>query len=137
MSERDWQDVFRRTRAAYHRALVGAARGGMDVVGDHVLNEPWRLADLLDVSEGVDVFLVHLRADLATLERRERERGDRDIGTAAIQQELVYAHGDCDLDIDTTTLPPREAAARITELVQRPPTTRAFDRLRGGLSQGR
>ena len=46
LTDRQWQDVFHRTRAAYHRALVGAAACGCDVLGDHVLSEPWRLDDL-------------------------------------------------------------------------------------------
>ncbi|WP_169333363.1 phosphotransferase-like protein [Demetria terragena] len=130
MTEGDWQTVLHQTRAAYHRALAGAAAAGMDVVGDHVLNEPWRLVDLLDVTQGLDVFLVHLRADLDTLERRERERGDRQVGTARIQQNLVYDHVDCDLELDTTRRGPLDLASAITALMTSPPRSRAFDRLR-------
>lgn len=129
MDEAEWQAVFRRTRAAYHRALAGAVRAGMDVVGDHVLNEPWRIADLVDVCDGLDVLLVHLRAHPDELDRRERARGDREVGTARIQQDLVHSHGDCDLEVDTTGVSPAEVAARVSDLVNRPPRSRAFDRL--------
>src|ERR1700755_1626848 len=47
LSPREWNDVFRRTRSAYHRALAGAVASGCDVIGDHVLSETWRLDDLL------------------------------------------------------------------------------------------
>ncbi len=60
LTDRQWHDVFHRTRAAYHRALAGAASSGMDVLGDHVLNEPWRLDDLLRLTVGIDVLLVHV-----------------------------------------------------------------------------
>ena len=62
LTDRQWHDVFHRTRAAYHRALVGAASSGMPVLADHVLNEPWRLDDLLRLTAGLDVLLVHVTA---------------------------------------------------------------------------
>ena len=114
LTDRQWQDIFHRTRAAYHRALVGAAACGCDELGDHVLSEPWRL----DVT-----------CDAAELRRREKARTDRAPGTAATQQRLVFAHGDCDLTVDTTH-GPDEPTAAVLELIRRPPSERAFDRLR-------
>ncbi len=129
LTDRQWQDVFHRTRAAYHRALVGAAACGCDVLGDHVLSEPWRLDDLLRLSVGLDVLLVHVTCDPAELLRREKSRSDREPGTARTQQRLVFAHGDCDLTVDTTH-GPDEPTAAVLELIRRPPKDRAFDRLR-------
>lgn len=129
LTDREWHDVFHRTRAAYHRALVGAAASGMDVLGDHVLNEPWRLDDLLRLSRGLDVLLVHVTCSTRELRRRERARGDREPGTAVLQQRLVFQHGDADLTVDTT-YGPDEPAAALLELIREPPESRAFDRLR-------
>jgi chloramphenicol 3-O phosphotransferase len=131
LTDRQWQDVFHRTRAAYHRAVVGAASSGMDVLADHVLNEPWRLDDLLRLSEGLDVLLVHVTCSDKELRRREKLRGDRDSGTAPYQQRLVFQHGDCDLTVDTT-YGPDEPTAAVLDLVRSPPAQRAFDRLRIG-----
>jgi chloramphenicol 3-O phosphotransferase len=130
LTGRQWEDVFHRTRAAYHRALVGAVACGCDVLGDHVLSEPWRLDDLLRLSVGLDVLLVHVTCDPAELRRREKARGDREAGTARTQQRLVFTHGDCDLTIDTTH-GPDEPTAAVLELIRNPPADRAFDRLRG------
>src|SRR3954451_21095435 len=129
LTDRQWQDVFHRTRAAYHRALVGAASSGMDVLADHVLNEPWRLDDLLRLSTGLDVLLVHVTCSPKELRRREKLRGDRDRGTALHQQRLAFLHGDCDLTVDTS-YGPDEPAAALLELIRTPPASRAFDRLR-------
>jgi chloramphenicol 3-O phosphotransferase len=129
LTDRQWHDVFHRTRAAYHRALTGAAAVGCDVLGDHVLSEPWRLDDLLRLSVGLDVLLVHVTCDAAELVRRERTRSDRDRGTARAQLRLVFAHGDCDLTVDTT-YGPDEPTAALLELIRVPPAERAFDRLR-------
>ncbi|WP_281276225.1 phosphotransferase-like protein [Flexivirga caeni] len=123
-------DTFRRSRAGYHRMLAAMARAGNDVVGDHVLNEPWRIADLLDVLDGIPVLLVHATASLEELERRERERGDREVGTARAQLDVVFAHGDCDLAIDTTGTSSVAAARAVTALVQEWPARTAFDRMR-------
>ncbi len=130
LTGRQWEDVFHRTRAAYHQALVGAVACGCDVLGDHVLSEPWRLDDLLRLSVGLDVLLVHVTCDPAELRRREKARGDREPGTARTQQRLVFTHGDCDLTIDTTH-GPDEPTAAVLELIRNPPAERAFDRLRG------
>lgn len=132
MDEESWQRLFRRTRAGYHRALAGLVGAGLDVVGDHVLSEPWRVADLAEVLVGADALLVHLTAGPETLAARERERGDREPGLAVAQRELVYAHGECDLEIDTTRRTPEQAAAEIARLLEAPPASRAFDRLRRG-----
>jgi chloramphenicol 3-O phosphotransferase len=129
LTDRQWHDVYHRTRAAYHRALVGAATSGMDVLADHVLNEHWRLDDLLRLTDGVDVLLVHVTCSPKELRRRERLRGDRDTGTALHQQRLVFQHGDCDLAVDTT-YGPDEPTAALLELIREPPASRAFDRLR-------
>ena len=129
LSDRQWQDVFHRTRAAYHRALTGAVASGCEVLGDHVLSEPWRLDDLLRLSVGLDVLLVHVTCSPAELRRREAARNDRDAGTALHQLRQVFAHGDCDLTVDTT-YGPDEPTAALLELIRRPPPERAFDRLR-------
>ncbi|HET7066177.1 MAG TPA: AAA family ATPase [Nocardioides sp.] len=129
LTDRQWHDVFHRTRAAYHRALAGAASSGMDVLADHVLNEPWRLDDLLRLTEGIDVLLVHVTCSPKELRRRETTRGDRDPGSALAQRRLVFQHGDCDLTVDTT-YGPDEPTAAVLDLIRTPPEYRAFDRLR-------
>jgi chloramphenicol 3-O phosphotransferase len=129
MTGRQLQNVLHRTRAAYHRAIVGAAACGCDVLADHVLSEPWRLDDLLGLSAGLDVLLVHVTCDASELRRREKARGDREPGAALTQQRLVFAHGDSDLTVDTTH-GPDEPAAAVLELIRNPPQDRAFDRLR-------
>jgi chloramphenicol 3-O phosphotransferase len=129
LTDRQWHDVFHRTRAAYHRALVGAASSGMDVLGDHVLSEQWRLDDLLRLTVDLDVLLVHVTCSPKELRRREKARGERDPGTAVAQQRLAFQHGDCDLTADTT-YGPDEPTAAVLDLIRTPPAGRAFDRLR-------
>jgi chloramphenicol 3-O phosphotransferase len=127
-------DVLRRTRMGFHRAVAGMAAAGNDLVVDHVLSEPWRLADCLDVLRGFDVFFVGVHCPLPELERRERARGDRPAGLAAYQYERVHAHGLYDVACDSGAASPRACAELIKEHVEgavaRGEAPTAFDRLR-------
>lgn len=122
--------VLRRTRAGFHRAVAGMAQAGNDVVVDHVLSEPWRLRDCLEVLDGLDVVFVGVHCHLAELERRERVRGDRVPGQAAAQLKNVHQHRLYDFECDTSTSSPRECALAIKEFLDRAPARRAFDELR-------
>jgi chloramphenicol 3-O phosphotransferase len=126
-----WDDVVAATRRGYHRAVAGMVRGGCDVIADHVLSEPWRLADLHAVTDGLDVLLVHVTCAPEVLVSREESRGDRDVGTAEAQLAAVFAHRDCDLTVDTTSATPETCAAAVADLVDRPPVDRAWTRLAG------
>jgi chloramphenicol 3-O phosphotransferase len=123
-------EVLRRTRAGFHRAVAGMAQAGNDLVVDHVLSEPWRLQDCLDVLQGLDVVFVGVHCPPGELERRERARGDRVIGAAAQQLQSVHQHGLYDFEVDTGTSSPRDCAEAIKEFLKRPPAQRAFEVLR-------
>jgi chloramphenicol 3-O phosphotransferase len=122
--------VLGRTRAGYHRAVAGMAHAGNDVIMDHVLSEPWRLRDCLEVFAGVDVVFVGVHCPIDELRRREERRGDRRPGLAAAQIGLVHAHGSYDLEVDTGVEGITECAARISSFVGQSRPPRAFDRLR-------
>lgn len=128
LSDRQVAEMLRRTRAGYHRAVAGLVHAGNDVIMDYPLSEPWRLADLLDVFEGVDVTLVHVRTDVDELERRERARADRPAGLARNQQ--VFDHGLCDIEVDTTNQSAEQCAAFIVEGLVNLRAPKAFDQLR-------
>jgi chloramphenicol 3-O phosphotransferase len=71
-----------------------------------------------------------VRCPLEELNRREKERGDRMVGAAAMQFELVHQHGDYDLECDSGSASPRECAEQIKEFLPRQPARNAFTRLR-------
>ncbi|WP_328378537.1 chloramphenicol phosphotransferase CPT family protein [Streptomyces sp. NBC_01020] len=123
------QDVIDSTARGFHRAAAGMAAGGNDIVVDHVLSRSWRLDDCLSVFAPDDVLLVGVRCPLPELERRERERGDRTPGQAAMQFAQVHAHGVYDIECDTSVLTPLECAERIRDLLPVRPRPTAFRRL--------
>ncbi|MFJ9820782.1 AAA family ATPase [Streptomyces sp. NPDC101151] len=130
IADGDLQAEIDRTAKGFHRAVAGMAAGGNNLVVDHPLSRRWRLLDLLDLLVPEDTILIGVRCPLPELERRERERGDRQPGLAALQYDQVHSHGPHDLDVDTSVLSPQECALRIRDfLVDRPRPT-AFERLR-------
>ena len=122
-------ETLRRTRAGFHRAVAGMAAAGNDVIMDHLLSEPWRLADCLELFRPYAVFFVGVLCDPAELTRRELARGDREAGTAAAQLGLVHTHGEYDLTVDTTHRSAADCAADILAALERPPDPSAFRRL--------
>ncbi|GAB2802732.1 chloramphenicol phosphotransferase [Streptomyces chlorus] len=130
LAQEDLDTALRRTRMGFHRSIAAMADVGNDVVVDHVLSEPWRLVDCLAVLRPKDVLFVGVHCSPDELTRREKARGDRPPGLAALQYDLVHQHGDYDLECDTGTASPRECAELIKEFLPRWPTTTAFTRLR-------
>lgn len=140
-NRRDWTEeeflpIFQRTVLGFHRAVAGMASAGNNVVVDHILGERWRLDDCLTVFEDLPVLFVGVRCSLAELERRERERGNRTIGRAALQFPLVHDHGVYDVEVDSEELSPAECAAAVgARLDDGPPT--AFAELRASRQPAR
>ncbi|MFJ5644462.1 chloramphenicol phosphotransferase CPT family protein [Streptomyces sp. NPDC093223] len=122
--------ALRRTRMGFHRSIAAMAEAGNDIVVDHVLSEPWRLLDCLTVLRPEDVLFVGIHCPLDELVRRELARGDRPSGLAAHQYGLVHAHGDYDLECDTSTANPHECAQRIKAFLPHRQRPTAFTRLR-------
>jgi chloramphenicol 3-O phosphotransferase len=99
LSEDGLADVLHNTRAGFHRAAAGMARAGNNVIVDHVLSEPWRLADCLAVFQGLDVLFVGVRCSTTKLRRRELVRGDRPLGLAESQLACVHVYGVYDVEV--------------------------------------
>jgi chloramphenicol 3-O phosphotransferase len=96
--------------AAYRAAIAGIAHAGLDVIVDEVLLsaedwEGWQTA-----LAGLDVTWVAVDADRNLVLERERERGNRVIGMAAAQFDVVHRFATYDLRVDTGALTPDEAA---------------------------
>ena len=108
--------------AGYRAAIAGMARAGLDVIVDEVLlsHEDW-LGWRAELAE-LDVTWVRVEAPHATTLQRERERGDRVIGMAAAQFDVVHAFADYDVRIDTGQLAPEPAAEEIVQHLRRRPT---------------
>jgi chloramphenicol 3-O phosphotransferase len=99
-----WAQMRPRFFAGFHRCLPALAAAGNDLIVEHIIEFPsWR-TDLVQLLEGLDVFLIGVHCDLAEIDRRERACGDRRIGEGRthVETDLIHTFGPYDLDIDTT-----------------------------------
>jgi len=132
ISDEDLPAELVRTSMGFHRAVAGMAAAGNNVVVDHVLSFAWRLSDCLDLLDPERVVFVGVRCPLEETVAREAARGDRPVGQAASQFDQVHAHGDYDLEVDTSVMSPRQCAERVREHLSHRASPTAFSRLRSG-----
>jgi chloramphenicol 3-O phosphotransferase len=88
------------------------------------------MQDWLDVLSGHHITFVGVYCDLAEAERRELQRGDRQIGQVLGQIGQVHLHGDYDISVDTTAKTPSQCADEVVQALKSGVGATAFDRLR-------
>jgi chloramphenicol 3-O phosphotransferase len=84
----------------YYRCLPALASAGNSIVVDHIIETQDQLDRLVYLLAPFDVFYVGIRCPLPELERRERQRGDRRIGDARRDHDLVNNFGPYDAELD-------------------------------------
>ena len=117
-----------------HDCAARFADAGLGVVVDTMLLDPAWLRDAAERLGGHEVLFVGVHCQLPELQRRERARGDRQLGKAATQLPRVHAvaraHGGYDLEVDTTATDPEACARQIQRRLIAGPPPAAFRRLR-------
>jgi chloramphenicol 3-O phosphotransferase len=103
---------------AYWAACAGA---GLDQVIDDVWLVPDQPAGLQDALVAANTLWVGVHCPLALAEQRERERGDRIVGTVRGQHALVHTFRTYDVDVDTSVATPRECAEAILAVLDARP----------------
>ncbi|WP_175047893.1 chloramphenicol phosphotransferase CPT [Microlunatus speluncae] len=103
--------VFMEQENLWMQGIGAMVRVGAKIIIDDVfLGGPhsqgrWRAA-----LEGIDVLWVGIRCDPDVAEAREKGRGDRPVGMARQQAELVHRGVAYDLEVDSSVLTPAAAA---------------------------
>ena len=99
--EIDWSAMRPAVFDGFHRCLPVLAEAGNNLIVDHIIeNEIW-MSELVKLLAGLDVFFVGVHCPLPELERRERERGNRRIGEARTDYQVVHGFAEYDLEIDS------------------------------------
>ena len=115
--------------SGFHKTIAALVRSGNNVLVDHVLQEEGWLQECVEDWAGLDVIFVGIKCPLEIAEQREKERGDRNSGTARYQFERVHIHNFYDIILDTSSLGVDECVARIMAVVQNKPKLTAFQEL--------
>jgi chloramphenicol 3-O phosphotransferase len=90
---------------------------GLDQVIDDVWLTREQVSGLGSSLAGRPTCYVGVRCPLEELERRERERGDRTLGTARGQYGVVHSWGRYDIEVDTSRQTSRECAEAIVSFL--------------------
>lgn len=96
-----------------HAAAAQAIAEISDIILDEVVLEDMLRRDWFDRLQNIATFWVGVRCGQAELCRREKARGDRVIGQALGQLDLVHRDMRYDLEVYTTDTPPTQAAEQI------------------------
>ncbi|MGI8869508.1 MAG: phosphotransferase-like protein [Mycobacteriales bacterium] len=124
--------LFQQIVEPYLRNVAGLARAGHHVISESVLT-PDNEALYLALFRGIPVLFVGLQCPLEVAVARESVRGDRRRGPMSLDHPLfhhLHDHDCYDLRVDTSTVTPEQAAARVAVVLTDPPQPSAFDRLR-------
>ncbi len=114
----------------FTRCIAALAGSGNNVIVDDVIAPPRHLPagqefDVLDLLRqrvmmlnSFDVLFVKVFCPLNELERREIARGDRKVGLARSQYDMVHRYAVYDVEVNTSTETPEDAAARVLKAVE-------------------
>jgi chloramphenicol 3-O phosphotransferase len=117
-----------------HATAATLARGGLNVIVDHVLLEAAWLEECARMWATFSVLFVGVRCPLDVVLRRELERKDRTLGQAEAQFAVVHSWGAYDVEVDTSVLTPSEAVDRIRAALGSPKAT-SLTRLGAGRTE--
>ncbi|MDE7219915.1 MAG: chloramphenicol phosphotransferase CPT family protein [Oscillospiraceae bacterium] len=119
--------------SAMHHTVKLFSDMGLHVIVDHVLletpQEIFTTIECVRLLKAYPVLFVKVDCDLQELERRERERGDRQTGQARWQRDHMHSHDIYDLKLDTSKQSMDECTERIAGFLKKKGQWSAFDRL--------
>lgn len=102
----------------FHHYIMALSKIGKNLIIDHVLVEPSWLEESVELLHKTRTFYVGIFCPLDELERRERDRGDRPIGLARAQFEIVHKGCQYDLTVNTNDHSSVECASMIKQFIQ-------------------
>jgi len=131
--EKDPLPRLTETLSAMHHTVKLFSDRGLNVIVDHVLLDTPELRfttpECVKLLHGCPVLFVRVDCDLPELERRERERGDREPGQARWQTEHIHGYQTYDLQINTARQTTEQCAQEILRMLDKPEDWTAFGRL--------
>lgn len=85
----------------FHASLAAYANAGNNLILEHILDTEGWLAELCGLLALHDVLFVAVHCPLGVLVERERQRGDRPLGSAKRDFETIHADKLYDLELNT------------------------------------
>lgn len=107
--------VLERAMRGMRHAVAAMAEQGNNLIIDEVMIGDQNAKEYCALLQSCNLYLVGLVAPLDVLEARELVRGDREIGLARGQYDLVHRGIAYDLEVDTSAATPAECARTIRD----------------------
>ncbi|WP_337658475.1 chloramphenicol phosphotransferase CPT family protein [Sphingorhabdus sp. Alg231-15] len=104
---------FPRMKLAMAKSVKALAETGHNVIVDIIYSGLKSHLEFSSTLDGIGVLVIKLDCKLDELERRELERGDRKLGLAKSQLDVVHEEIPYDLELDTSISSPAECVEEI------------------------
>ncbi len=111
---------YERLRRVFYQNIALWASEGFDLIVDTVFEEPGCLRKALRLLQPYQVWLVGLHCPLDELERREAVRGNRPLGLARSQFQIVHSYCAYDLELNSHSSEVEDNANAIEARLQQP-----------------
>lgn len=109
-------DVFEISHLLCQKVL-NILKIGHGVIVDHVITSERIYKQLTEALKEYALIMVQVTCPLNELEKREKKRKDRYIGSAKASCEYLYPQKGYDLTLNTLELSPKECSEKICELL--------------------
>ncbi|WP_445323519.1 chloramphenicol phosphotransferase CPT family protein [Paenibacillus sp. FSL R7-0179] len=116
--------------SVFYSTIKLLAEMGFNVIVDTVFEDDKRFNEFLDHFAGRPTLFVGVMCSREELIRREQARGDRQIGLADAQFDIVYGFDEYDLEVNTEELNPAECAEQILNYIKSDKEYSVFQKLR-------
>jgi chloramphenicol 3-O phosphotransferase len=127
-------EIFKKTMVGYYRSLRAFLSAGHNVLADTGFYTPELLNQCIRELKDETVWLVGVYCSTEELERREKARGNRQIGLAREQQTTIHNSVIYDIEVDTSVLSIEACAltikSKIKELESPKAMTSLWDRIK-------
>lgn len=125
-------DIWVHAVSGMYRTIKLFSDMGLNAIVDDVFDYQGFLDECVDVLHDYPVLFVHVTCPLEELQRREKERGDREIGLAEEQlPELCPLDNTYDITVDTHNNSKEECADKIIDVLDCFESHKAFKTLWG------
>lgn len=122
---------FAKAMSGLHHTIRTYSDMGFNVIVDHVLEKPYHLlAECVELLNGYPVLFVHVTCPVEELRRREKARGNREIGLSEKQLAILEPQDTYDITVDTYMDSTEECVNKILERLAKPNSPSAFELLR-------
>jgi len=116
-SREDFLEMVPGVLSGFHGSINAFAESGVNCIVDHVFQEEETYFDITKKLNDHEVILVGLHCPADILEKREKVRGDRNIGTARNQIDKVHRNASYSIELDTHNNSVDECVEKILQYI--------------------